>query len=102
MAVQSVIRSAMCLRGATPAAGPGGAHGAGARARQFQPAHLLDEALALARELGDRLNVGWALLHQGTMAYRMGDPATARALLEEGWRAVRRSARRGGAAWAGG
>jgi DNA-binding SARP family transcriptional activator len=45
---------------------------------------LLDEALAIARAHTDPLNTGWALLHQGMIAYRRGDHAAARPLLAEG------------------
>src|SRR5262249_19636598 len=45
---------------------------------------LLSEGLAIGREIGDTWNTGWALLHQGTIAYRQGDRAPARALLEDG------------------
>src|SRR4051812_17026228 len=45
---------------------------------------LLDEALAIGREIGDLWNTGWVLLHQGTIAYRQGDHTSARPLLEDG------------------
>ncbi|MDQ6746968.1 MAG: tetratricopeptide repeat protein, partial [Candidatus Dormibacteraeota bacterium] len=45
---------------------------------------LLEEALAIGREIGDQWNISWALLHLGMIAYRQGDQAAARPLLEAG------------------
>jgi predicted ATPase len=45
---------------------------------------LLEEALAIGREVGDEWNAGWALLHMGTIAYQLGDYGAARPLLEAG------------------
>jgi predicted ATPase/class 3 adenylate cyclase/DNA-binding CsgD family transcriptional regulator len=44
---------------------------------------LLEESLAIARELGDRWTVGWVLYLLGRVAYFGGDAATARALGEQ-------------------
>lgn len=62
---------------------------------------LLDEALALARALDDPWNAGWALLHQGTIAYRQGDATAARPLLEAGLERCRVAGPRGrrGVGW---
>ena len=62
---------------------------------------LLDEALAIGREIADPWNTGWALLHQGTIAYRQGDHASARPLLEDGLASCRAagSAGRRGVGW---
>src|SRR5262249_46554637 len=55
---------------------------AGGDARAALP--LLDEALAIGREIGDQLNTGWALLHLGTIAYQQHDYLAAQPLLEAG------------------
>jgi predicted ATPase/class 3 adenylate cyclase len=50
---------------------------------------LLEESLAIQRQLGDRANVAVALSNLGTVAVHQGEMAMARALLEEGL-AIRR------------
>jgi tetratricopeptide (TPR) repeat protein len=45
---------------------------------------LLEEALSISRELGDRLNAAWALVYLGTVVDAVGDYAPAQSFLEEG------------------
>ena len=60
-----------------------GAHlWAGGSADEAQ--HLLEQALAIGREVGDELNTGWALLHMGMIAYQQGDYPAAQQALESG------------------
>jgi predicted ATPase/DNA-binding CsgD family transcriptional regulator len=62
-------------------------HGAGFLAHAQREAAtaraLLEESLAIARELDDRWTVGWVLYVLGRVAYFEGDAATARALAEQ-------------------
>ena len=44
---------------------------------------LLEEALAVAREIGNRRITAWALAHLGFVSYHLGDCPAARALGEE-------------------
>jgi non-specific serine/threonine protein kinase len=56
---------------------------------------LLDEGLALARELGDTHLVAWALMNLGYLAIEAGDLVRARAVLEEGAAVSRAGGHRG-------
>src|SRR5262249_2351882 len=72
------------------------ARGDAAEARQ-----LLEEALAIGREIGDPLNTGWALLHIGTIAYQQHDYGAAQPLVESGLASCRAAgaAGRRGVGW---
>ncbi len=62
---------------------------------------LLEEALAIGRELGDELSIARALLYLGAVAYSQGDHTAARSLIETGLMAWRKlgSAGKHGVAW---
>jgi len=73
---------------------------AGQAAAEAHP--LLEEALAIGHEIDDQWNIGWALLHLGTIAYQQGDHSAALPLLESGLSSCRAAgaAGRRGVGWA--
>ena len=59
---------------------------------------LLEEALSILRELGDRIGVAWSINHLGDVARDRGDLAEARRLYQEGADTFRRLGERWGMA----